>query len=169
MLLVKPRVFEDPRGFFMETYTKNDFEKVGIRGQIVQQNHSKSTRGVLRGLHFQKEPYAQAKLVRCTRGEVLDVAVDMRPDSTTLGKYVAVNLSEGDKSMLYVPRSFAHGFLVTSDTAEIEYTVDNVYAPTHEGGVIWNDPKINVPWPIQDPVLSDKDKKWPTLDSVLKP
>lgn len=152
----------------METYTKIDFEKAGITGDIVQQNHSRSTQGVLRGLHFQKEPYSQAKLVRCTRGEILDVAVDLRPDSNTLGKYVAVSLSEANKSLLYVPRSFAHGFMVTSDIAEVEYAVDNSYAPSYEGGVIWNDPQIHVQWPIKDPILSDKDRKWPTLADLMR-
>ena len=150
----------------METYMKNDFEEAGITGEIVQQNHSKSTRGVLRGLHFQKEPYSQAKLVRCTRGEILDVAVDLRHNSSTFGKYVAVSLSETNKLMLYVPRSFAHGFLVTSDIAEVEYTVDNKYAPSYEGGIIWNDPQIQIQWPISDPFLSDKDRKWPTLSDL---
>jgi dTDP-4-dehydrorhamnose 3,5-epimerase len=152
----------------METYARSDFEKAGITGSIVQQNHSKSARGVLRGLHFQKEPYSQAKLVRCVRGEILDVAVDMRPDSSTLGNHVAIRLSETNKRMLFVPRSFAHGFLVTSDVAEVEYSVDNIYAPTHEGGVIWNDPQIRIQWPIADPILSDKDKKWSTLADLMK-
>jgi len=147
----------------METYAKSAFEIAGIRGELVQQNHSRSVRGVLRGLHFQKEPFAQAKLVRCTRGEVFDVAVDIRKDSPTLGKHVCLQLSESDRKMLYVPRGFAHGFLTLSDIAEVQYSVDNTYAPDYEQGIIWSDPDLNIPWPLADPVLSKKDAVWPRL------
>ena len=168
VILIKPKVFEDERGYFMETYKKSDFEKAGIKGDFVQDNHSRSRYGVLRGLHFQKEPYAQAKIVRCVKGVIYDVAVDLRRNSPTFGKYVSVILSEYNKYMLYIPRGFAHGFLVLSDVAEVVYKVDNEYAPEYEGGVIWNDPDLNIPWPIDNPILSEKDKKWPTLKELIE-
>lgn len=161
VILVTPKVFGDGRGFFMETYKKEEFEKAGIRGEFVQDNHSKSTKGVLRGLHFQKEPYSQAKLVRCLKGELLDVAVDLRDGSPTYGKHVSVVLSEKNRQIIYVPRGFAHGFLVLSKEAEFVYKADNRYSPESEGGVMWNDPDLNIKWPIKNPVLSEKDKKWP--------
>lgn len=166
--LIKPKVFEDERGFFMETYKKPDFEKAGIKGDFVQDNHSKSKYGVLRGLHFQREPYAQAKIVRCIRGVIYDVAVDLRKDSPTFGKYVGVILSEFNKYQLYIPRGFAHGFVVLSDVAEVAYKVDNVYAPDYEGGIIWNDPEIGIDWPVDEPLVSEKDKMWPTLKEAIK-
>ncbi len=166
VILVKPKVFSDERGFFMETYKRSDFEKAGIKGEFVQDNHSKSRYGVLRGLHFQREPYAQAKIVRCIRGVIYDVAVDIRPNSPTFGKYVAAILSEHNRWMLYIPRGFAHGFVVLSDVAEVVYKVDNPYAPQSEGGIIWNDPDIGIEWPIENPILSEKDKKWPKLSEV---
>ena len=168
VILIKPKVFGDERGFFMETYKKSDFEKMGIKGGFIQDNHSKSKYGVLRGLHFQKDPYAQAKIVRCIRGVIYDVAVDLRKDSPTFGKYVGVILSEFNKYQLYIPRGFAHGFAVLSDVAEVAYKVDNIYAPNHEGGLIWNDPDVGIKWPIEDPILSEKDKKWPTLKELVQ-
>ena len=168
VILIKPKVFKDERGFFMETYKKPDFEKAGIKGEFVQDNHSKSKYGVLRGLHFQREPYAQAKIVRCVKGVIYDVAVDLRRDSHTFGKYVGVILSEFNKYMLYIPRGFAHGFLVLSDEAEIVYKVDNLYAPNHEGGLIWNDPDVGIKWSIDNPILSQKDQKWPTLKELIE-
>ena len=168
VILIKPKVFEDERGFFMETYKKSDFEKAKIRCEFVQDNHSRSKYGVLRGLHFQKEPYAQAKIVRCVRGVIYDVAVDLRRNSPTFGKYVAVILSEFNKYMLYIPRGFAHGFLVLSDEAEVIYKVDNEYAPEYECGLIWNDPDVRIDWPIDNPILSEKDRKWPTLRELLE-
>lgn len=166
VLLVKPKLFEDDRGFFMETYVKEDFERAGIKVKFVQDNHSKSEHAVLRGLHFQREPYVQAKLVRCISGSIHDVAVDLREKSETFGKYVSVTLSEDNKHQLYVPRGFAHGFLVLSEEADVAYKVDNDYAPDHEGGLIWNDPEISIDWPIEDLVLSEKDKEWPTLEEL---
>ena len=166
LYVITPRAFEDDRGFFMETYTKSAFEAAGIKGELVQQNHSKSVRGVLRGLHFQKYPYAQSKLVRCTRGEVFDAAVDIRRDSPTFCKWESVNLSESNRSMFYVPRGFAHGFLTMSDIAEVQYSVDNVYAPDSEGGIIWNDPDVGITWPIVNPILSKKDTSWPRLSQL---
>jgi len=168
VILIKPKVFEDERGFFMETYKKGEFEKVGIAGEFIQDNHSKSEYGVLRGLHFQREPYAQAKIVRCVHGAIYDVAVDLRKDSPTFGKYVSVNLSEDNKYQLYIPGGCAHGFLVLSDAAEVIYKVDNVYAPEYEEGLIWNDPEVNIPWPNDNPSLSPKDQKLPTLRELIK-
>jgi dTDP-4-dehydrorhamnose 3,5-epimerase len=168
VILIKPRVFEDERGFFMETYKKEDFEKAGIRGEFIQDNHSKSEYGVLRGLHFQREPYAQAKIVRCVRGGIFDVAIDLRKNLSTFGKYVGVNLSEENKYQFHIPRGCAHGFLVLSDVAEVIYKVDNVYAPNHESGLIWNDPDVNIPWPIDNPALSQKDQKLPMLRDVIE-
>jgi len=168
VILIKPKVFEDERGFFMETYKKPDFEKAGIKGDFVQDNHSKSKYGVLRGLHFQKEPYAQSKIVRCIRGVIYDVAVDLRKNSPTFGKYVGVILSEFNKHQLYIPRGFAHGFVVLSDVAEVVYKVDNVYAPDYEGGLIWNDPDVNIQWPVESPIVSPKDKRLPTLRELIE-
>ena len=164
--LISPKAFEDDRGFFMETYSKSAFESAGIKGELVQQNHSRSIRGVLRGLHFQMDPYAQAKLVRCTRGEVFDVAVDIRKESPTYGKWVSTTLSESNRDMLYVPRGFAHGFLTTSDAAEVQYSVDNPYAPDYEQGFVWNDPDVNIRWPTSNPILSKKDAIWPRLSQL---
>ena len=166
VILIKPKVFEDKRGFFMETYKKTDFEAYGINTTFVQDNHSKSAYGVLRGLHFQKKPYEQAKLVRCIRGKIFDVAVDLRRDSPTFGKYISAILSDDNKHMIFVPRGFAHGFEVLSEEAEVVYKVDNIYAPEYESGVIWNDRDIGIDWPIKDPILSEKDSKWPTLKQL---
>nr|WP_232460978.1 dTDP-4-dehydrorhamnose 3,5-epimerase [Thermococcus radiotolerans] len=168
VILIKPKVFRDERGFFMETYKKLDFERAGIKGEFVQDNHSKSNYGVLRGLHFQREPYAQAKIVRAVRGVIYDVAVDLRRDSPTFGRWVGAILSEHNKYQLYIPRGFAHGFLVLSDVAEVVYKVDNVYAPDYEGGIIWNDPEIGIDWPIDEPTVSEKDRKWPTLREAIE-
>jgi dTDP-4-dehydrorhamnose 3,5-epimerase len=169
VILIKPKVFEDERGFFMETYKKEDFEeKAGITGDFVQDNHSKSTYGVLRGLHYQKEPYAQAKIVRCVSGIIYDVAVDLRKNSPMFGKYVSVSLSEDNKYQLYIPRGFAHGFLVLSDNAEVIYKAGTIYAPGYEGGLIWNDTDVNIPWPSDNPVLSLKDRKLPTLKELIE-
>jgi dTDP-4-dehydrorhamnose 3,5-epimerase len=166
LFLIRPKVLSDDRGFFMESFSRKEFESAGIQMEIVQTNHSRSVLGVLRGLHFQYSPYEQAKLVRCVRGEVFDVAVDIRPSSASFGRYLSANLSDLNRLMLYVPRGFAHGFVVLSNTAEIEYAVDNDYAPGHEGGVIWNDPDLAIEWPIEKPILSEKDKKWPTLKGI---
>ncbi len=166
VILITPKVFYDERGFFMETYQKGEFAKAGITGEFVQQNHSKSVKGVLRGLHYQKEPYAQAKLVRCIRGEIFDVAVDMRRDSNTFGKYVSVILSEENKNMLYIPKGFAHGFEVLSSDAEVVYSVDNIYSKESESGIICNDPNIGIEWPIKEPILSEKDKRWQYMEKL---
>ncbi len=160
VILITPKVFTDERGFFMETYEKGDFAKEGINTEFVQQNHSKSVKGVLRGLHYQKEPYEQAKLVRCIKGEIFDVAVDIRKNSPAFGKYVSAVLSERNKDMIYIPRGFAHGFEVLSEEAEVMYSVDNIYSKESESGIIWNDNSIKIKWPIKNPCLSEKDKKW---------
>ncbi|MBA7553487.1 dTDP-4-dehydrorhamnose 3,5-epimerase [subsurface metagenome] len=152
----------------METYKKEEFEKAGIIGEFIQDNHSKSKYGVLRGLHFQKEPYAQAKIVRCIRGEIYDVAVDLRKNSPKFGKYVGVNLSEENKYQLYIPKGLAHGFLVLSEVADVIYKVDNVYAPEYEAGIIWNDADINVEWPIKKPIVSQKDRNLLTLKELIE-
>ncbi|MDG6921215.1 MAG: dTDP-4-dehydrorhamnose 3,5-epimerase [Nitrososphaerota archaeon] len=166
LILVKPKVSEDNRGFFMETFTRTEFSHAGVNIEIFQINHSRSARGVLRGLHFQGHPYEQAKLVRCVRGEVFDVAADIRPDSRSFGGYYSINLSESNRLMLYIPSGFAHGFLALSDPAEVEYAVDNPYAPDHEGGIVWNDPDLMIRWPIRNPVLSERDRKWPRLREI---
>lgn len=168
VILIKPKVFGDERGFFMETYKRPDFESAGIKGEFVQDNHSRSRYGVLRGLHFQREPYAQAKIVRVVRGVIYDVAVDLRKDSPTFGEWVGVILSEFNKWQLYVPRGFAHGFVVLSDVADVVYKVDNVYAPDYEGGIIWNDPDLNIDWPLDEPIISEKDRKWPKLREAIE-
>lgn len=168
LYVIEPTVFKDNRGFFMETYTKKDFEEIGINNEFVQDNQSKSVKGVLRGLHFQKE-FPQAKLVRVIKGEVYDVAVDLRKDSKTYGKYYGVLLTEENKLQFFIPRGFAHGFLVISDEAEFVYKCDDFYHPGDEGGLAWNDKKINVEWPlekvggIEKIIQSEKDKNWPEL------
>ena len=169
VILVKPKVFGDNRGFFMESYKQSEFEQNGIKNVFIQDNHSKSTKGVLRGLHYQAAPYAQAKLVRCSKGRIYDVAVDIRPESKTFGKYVKVELSEDNKYMLFLPRGFAHGFVALSDEVELLYKADNEYAPNHDRGVLWSDKDINIDWEIDfEPILSEKDKKQPTLKEINK-
>ncbi len=160
VVIIQPKVFGDNRGYFMETYKKDDYAAAGITREFVQDNESSSTKGVLRGLHFQKE-HTQGKLVRVTHGEVFDVAVDVRPDSETYGQWVGVILSSEKKNMLFVPEGFAHGFLVLSDTAEFVYKCTDVYDPSAEGGIPWNDPDINVEWPKLDVPYktSEKDEK----------
>ena len=168
LYVIKPTVFEDSRGFFMETYQKKDFAELGITQEFVQDNQSKSTKGVLRGLHFQKQ-YAQSKLVRVIKGAVYDVAVDLRKNSKTYGKYYGVTLTEENKLQFFIPKGFAHGFLVLSDEAEFTYKCDDYYHPGDEGGLLWNDPTIGVKWPLdqiggeEKLIQSDKDKNWPTL------
>lgn len=164
VLVIEPTVFGDARGYFMETFQKEEFAAAGITDEFVQDNQSKSSRGVLRGLHFQKE-HTQGKLVRVTKGEVFDVAVDCRPNSATFGKWVGVTLSEENKKQFYVPKGFAHGFLVLSDEAEFCYKCTDYYDPTAEGGIPYNDPTVNVEWPDCgcEYLLSEKDKKHETF------
>ncbi len=167
VIIVEPTAFGDSRGYFMETYQREDFIKGGITVDFVQDNQSMSTKGVLRGLHFQKE-FPQSKLVRCIKGEVFDVAVDLRKGSPTYGKWEGVLLSAENKRQFFIPKNFAHGFLVLSDEAEFVYKVDDFYHPNDEGGLMWNDPEIGVEWPITDGLeikLSDKDKIHPPFSS----
>lgn len=168
--VIEPTVFGDNRGYFMETYSKNEFEEIGIYNNFIQDNQSKSKRGVLRGLHFQKEN-SQAKLVRCIKGEVFDVAVDLRPSSKTYGKWEGVILSEENKKMFLIPKGFAHGFLVLSEETEFTYKCDDIYNPKAEGGLAWDDKEVNIEWPFgnlgQDEIItSEKDKNWPSLQEL---
>ncbi len=166
LVIIEPSVFGDDRGFFMETYSKKVFTENGITVDFVQDNHSRSTKGVLRGLHFQKPPFAQDKLVRCTRGEVLDVAVDIRKNSPTFGQYEAVLLSDENKTMFFIPQGFAHAFLVLSDIADFQYKCSNFYNKESEGGILYNDPEIAIDWPTMDYILSEKDQNWPKLEEI---
>ena len=169
VILIKPKVFGDNRGFFLESYKKSDFVANGIKDEFNQDNHSKSTAHVLRGLHYQAKPYAQAKLVRCTKGRIFDVAADIRPDSETFGQYVKAELSEENKNMLFIPEGFAHGFVVLSDEAEIIYKTSGEYNSQAEKGILWNDKTLNIDWGIDfEPVLSDKDKVLPSFEEVIK-
>ena len=163
VFLVEPKVFGDERGFFMETYKMSDFVAAGIVESFVQDNHSRSTRGVLRGLHYQNPPFAQGKLVRVVRGEVFDVAVDIRRGSPTWGKWVGVVLSEENKKSLYIPAGFAHGFCVLSEVADVVYKTTDVYCAESEAGIIWNDAELKIEWPVERPVLSEKDAAFPAL------
>ena len=168
VIIVEPTAFGDSRGYFMETYNEKDFHDAGLTMRFVQLNESRSRQGVLRGLHFQKQ-FPQGKLVRCTKGEVFDVAVDLRPSSETYGKWHGVLLSEENKRQFYVPEGFAHGFYVLSDVAEFVYMVTNLYHPEDEGALLWNDPDVGIEWPLIDGVevlLSDKDRKNPTLKEL---
>lgn len=157
--LIEPQVFGDERGWFMESYSKRDFEQAGIYAEFVQDNHSFSKdKGTLRGLHYQLNPYSQAKMLRCTRGEILDVAVDVRRGSPNYAKWVSVHLSETNHHAIFIPRGFLHGFITLTDNVEVEYKADNFYEKSSEGGVLWNDPDIGVDWEIEPKILSDKDK-----------
>lgn len=168
--VIEPTVFGDDRGYFMETYSKAEFEEIGLYYDFVQDNQSKSKKGVLRGLHFQKEN-TQAKLVRVLKGEVFDVAVDLRPNSKTYGKWEGVVLSEENKKMFLIPKGFAHGFLVLSEEAEFTYKCDDMYNHQAEGGLAWNDQDVAINWPLgdmkqEDLITSEKDAKWPTLKEL---
>lgn len=168
--VITPQVFGDERGYFMETYSKRDFEKIGIDMEFVQDNQSASKKGVLRGLHFQKN-FPQDKLVRAIKGEVFDVAVDLREGSATFGKWFGVVLSAENKKQFFIPKGFAHGFLVLSDYAEFAYKCTDFYHPDDEGGILFRDPEIGVKWPYEneaDLTLSDKDTKWGTLSDYKK-
>lgn len=164
VLIVEPKVFGDHRGWFMETYSKKVFEELRILIDFVQDNHSFSAqKGTLRGLHFQKEPKAQSKLVRCTKGSILDVAVDIRKGSPTYKDWVAVELSEENKKQLFIPKGFAHGFLTLTDDVEVQYKVDEYYSPENDCSIRYNDPELAVEWNWKNPVLSDKDLNAPLL------
>jgi len=163
VILVTPQAFGDDRGFFMETYEMDKFFKGGINRIFVQDNHSKSSKGVLRGLHFQKHPKPQGKLVRCIQGEIFDVAVDIRRDSPTYKNWAGVYLSQENKQMLWIPEGFAHGFLSLTDNVEICYKCTDYYDKNLDAGIMWNDPQLNIDWGIKDPILSEKDKEQPLL------
>lgn len=169
VLVFEPKVFGDERGFFFESFNHRLFEEaVGYPVTFVQDNHSKSSKGVLRGLHYQLPPHAQGKLVRCVSGEVFDVAVDIRTSSPTFGQWVGFHLSGENKRQLWIPEGFAHGFVTLSETAEFLYKTTNYYAPQSEGCLKWNDSQINIVWPINDVLLSGKDKNGLCLSEYLK-
>ena len=159
VLLITPRVFADDRGFFLETYSERDFATVGIKARFVQDNQSRSKRGVLRGLHYQLDR-PQAKLVRVTRGKIFDVAADIRAGSPSFGKWVGVVLDDEKKQALWIPAGFAHGFCVLSDDADVAYKATDFYAPAAERGVRWDDPLLEIEWPIKDPILAEKDRQY---------
>ena len=163
VVLIEPNVLLDERGFFMETYKYSEFAAHGMKEPFVQENHSRSSRRILRGLHYQRRPKAQGKLVRAVSGEVFDVAVDLRKGSPTYGKWVGMMLSAENKRMLYIPPWCAHGFCVLSEEAEVVYKVTEEYAPEYEAGILWNDSGLGIQWPIEDPILSDRDRAWPTF------
>jgi dTDP-4-dehydrorhamnose 3,5-epimerase len=167
VLLVEPLVHEDLRGFFMESFNQQSMAEIGIRHTFVQDNHSRSRRGVLRGLHFQLER-PQAKLVRVTRGRVFDVAVDVRRGSPHFGRWAGAELTEDNRWMLFAPEGFAHGFLVLSEVAELQYKCSDFYAPEHELGIAWDDPEIGIEWPREGvtPILSDRDRGWSLLSAI---
>ncbi len=164
VVIIEPDVFGDNRGFFMESWNKEKMAELGLDYDFVQDNHSKSTvKGTLRGIHFQKGDKAQAKLVRCVKGAVLDVAVDLRKNSPTFKQWVGVELSAENKKQLLIPRGFGHGFVSLTDDVEFLYKADNYYAPEADAGIRWNDPEIGVEWGVENPILSEKDKKNPFL------
>ena len=171
VVIIEPRLFKDDRGYFFESFSERDFNAQVRTVRFVQDNESKSSYGVLRGLHFQKPPFAQSKLVRVVKGTVLDVAVDIRKGSPTFGQHVAVELTEENKKQFYIPEGFAHGFLVLSDEAEFCYKCTDFYHPGDEGGLAWNDPEIGVGWPLEegvDLIISEKDQKWKGLKDTFK-
>ena len=170
VVCVKPDVHADPRGFFLESYVQGRFADNGISAAFVQDNHSRSVpAGVLRGLHFQVPPFSQNKLIRVTRGAIYDVVVDLRKSSPTFGKWRAFDLSADNFHQLYVPIGFAHGFCTLEENTEVQYKVDTLYSPVHDGGIRWNDPDIAIAWPVRKPVLSAKDAALPCLKDFPSP
>ena len=171
VVIIEPKVFNDERGYFFESYNQKDFNSLVKEITFVQDNESCSQYGVIRGLHFQKSPYAQSKLVRVVKGRVLDVAVDIRHGSPTFGKHVKVELTENNHLQFFIPKGFAHGFVVLTDEAEFAYKCTDFYHPGDEGGLLWSDPEIGVDWPIEPGmklIISDKDKKWSGLKDTFK-
>jgi dTDP-4-dehydrorhamnose 3,5-epimerase len=165
--LIDLDVFADNRGFFTESYNRQKFQnELGIDVEFIQDNHSRSVKNVLRGLHFQKPPMAQDKLVSVVKGKVFDVAVDLRHDSQTYGKWEGVTLDENSHQLFFIPKGFAHGFLVLSDIADFQYKVSNYYSKENDGGLFWNDPDIAIEWPVSDPILSEKDAQLPKLKEL---
>jgi len=171
LIIIEPTVFGDARGYFLESYNQKKFEEIVGKTSFLQDNESKSYNGVLRGLHFQKPPFEQAKLVRCIEGKVMDVALDIRKGSPTYGKYIAIELSGENKRQLFVPRGFAHGFVVLSDSATFAYKVDNIYAPDHDAGIRWNDKELNIQWGLEDSevMVSEKDAELPLFSKFESP
>ena len=171
LFITEPKVFGDHRGYFFESFSERDFNSQVCQVRFVQDNESKSRYGVLRGLHFQKPPYAQSKLVRVVKGAVLDVAVDIRMGSPTFGRHVAVELTEDNHRQFFISRGFAHGFVVLSDEVIFQYKCDNFYEPESEGAIAWNDPALGIDWkiPAEDIILSEKDKKHPVLAEIVSP
>jgi len=167
VVLVEPTIFEDDRGFFMETFKRSAFAEAGIPLDFVQENHSRSASGTLRGLHAQREPQAQGKLIRVLEGEIFDVAVDIRRGSPMFGHWVSVALSRANRHQLYIPAGYAHGFMVVSGVAEVVYKTTKEYAPELEYGVRWDDPELAIPWPLAGaPLLSARDQRWPALREI---
>jgi len=171
LLVIEPQVFHDARGYFVETYNEERYQQAGISARFVQDNQSCSSYGVVRGLHFQRPPYTQAKLVCCTQGKVLDVAVDLRKDSPTFGQWFSVELTEENHRQFFIPRGFAHGFSVLSEKAVFTYKCDNLYHPEADGGLLLNDPDLNIDWqvPEKERILSEKDTKHPLLKDLHNP
>ncbi len=168
LVLIEPKVFSDPRGFFMESYHQADFEKAGIHSNFIQDNHAHSQKGVLRGLHYQNEPFAQGKLIRCIKGSIFDVAVDIRKESPAFGKWVGVMLSGQNRLIFWIPKGFAHGYLTLEDETEVLYKTDSVYAPRYEQGILWNDPDLAIDWPMKSPVLSEKDLTFSGFKALMR-
>jgi len=168
LLLIEPRIMQDERGFFVETYHESRYAQAGITAHLVQDNHSRSARGVLRGLHYQLK-HPQAKLVRVARGEVFDVAVDVRQDSPTFGKWHGTLLSDKSGRQIFIPEGFAHGFCVLSEVADLEYKCSDFYDPEDQYGVIWNDPDLGIAWPVEAPILSEQDRGLPRLSEAVLP
>ena len=168
LLIVNVDYAKDARGFFLESWNRREFEQAGIKANFVQDSHSASGRGVLRGMHYQDMQEPMAKLVRCTHGSVLDVAIDLRSSSSTFGKWFAIELTSENKTMLYVPEGFAHGFLTLTDHCEVQYKQTGFYNPAAEGGIAWNDPDVGILWPITDPILSAKDQRQTTFAEYRK-
>jgi len=169
LYLIKPKVFEDHRGHFFESFREDVLKNLGVITNFVQDNQSLSQKGILRGLHFQAHPFPQGKLVRVIKGAVLDVALDIRKDSDTYGKFVCVELTEKNRNMLYIPPGFAHGFLTLEDNTIFAYKCTEYYHPEVEGGVLWNSPELNIPWNIENPVLSAKDIDLPSFSEFISP
>ena len=171
LLIIEPKIFKDSRGYFFEPYNLKSYKKTLGVINFVQDNESKSSRGVFRGFHFQKPPFEQAKLVRCVSGKVLDVAIDLRKNSPTFGKHESVILSEENKLQFFIPRGFAHAFLVLSETAIFSYKVDNIYAPEFDSGIIWNDSSLSIDWGINESelIISEKDKSLNELSNIKSP
>lgn len=166
VILIEPQLVSDKRGYFLESFKESDFATNGISTKFVQDNLSHSIHGVIRGLHYQRSPKAQAKLITVVKGKIFDVAVDIRKNSPTYGKWVGEILSENNRRSLFVPEGFAHGFCVLSESADVLYKVSNEYSKKHEGGLIWNDPTINISWPVKKPIISDRDGQLPLLEKA---